>query len=256
MDQQAQNKGLAEAIEIVAGAEKLTALTGAGISVESGIPAFRGAQGLWDRFDPMEYAHLEAFKANPKKVWGMLKELDQIIARAKPNPGHVALAELERMGRLETIITQNVDNLHQAAGSKRVIEFHGNGSSLECLCCARIFNRQEVDLSDLPPRCGCGGVLKPQVIFIGEIIPEHTLAEAISAVAECQAMLVIGTSAVMAPASLMPALAARSGAKVIEVNVSSTELTGGVADITLLGPAGQILPALVKGVGQALTSQN
>jgi len=236
-------------------AEHPVALTGAGVSVASGIPAFRGAQGLWDRYDPLEYASIQAFKADPVKVWGMLLELRQIIARAKPNPAHYALADLERMGRLKAVITQNVDNLHQEAGSGQVIEFHGNGSSLVCLDCGRSRPRDEVDFEVIPPRCGCGGLLKPGVVFFGEAIPQEACERALAAVERSDLMLVVGTSALVVPASLMPRLAARNGARVVEINPEPTGLTRGLAELSLLGQAEDILPVLAQGVRFGLSQR-
>lgn len=250
----AESKDLKAVVELLVRASRVVALTGAGISVESGIPAFRGAQGLWERYDPMEYAHIDAFRANPGKVWQMLKELRALIVQARPNPAHLALAEMERLGRLKAIITQNVDNLHQAAGSSEVIEFHGNGATLICLDCRRRFARAEVSLEELPPRCDCGGVLKPEVVFFGEMIPAKTYDRAVQAASSCDLMMVIGTSAQVAPASQMPWLALRSGAKVVEFNLEPTELTGRAAHYTLLGLASEVLPLVAARLRQALQS--
>jgi NAD-dependent deacetylase len=150
---------------------RAVALTGAGISVESGIPSFRGAGGLWERYNPMEYAHIQALRTNPAKVWTLLKELDETITRARPNPAHYALAELEARGLLLGIITQNVDNLHQAAGSRKVVEYHGNALRFVCLACRRLFARQSLDFDQAPLYCPCGGLIKPDVVFFGEPIP-------------------------------------------------------------------------------------
>jgi NAD-dependent deacetylase len=247
-------EGLPQVVDLLVQAEVVIALTGAGISVESGIPAFRGAQGLWDRYDPMEYAHINAFRINPDRVWKMLSELRSIIERARPNSAHLALVELERLGRLKAIITQNVDSLHQMAGSTNVIEIHGSGKSLICLECRRRFKREDVDLEDLPPRCSCQGVLKPEVVFFGEPIPQEALERAVRAVSSCDLMLVIGTSAQVAPACLIPEFAVQAGATVVEINVESTELTGSVANQTLIGPADQVLAVVIEEVGVALKS--
>ncbi len=240
-----QREDLARAAGWLREARRVVALTGAGISVESGIPAFRGSQGLWDRYDPNDYAHIDSFLADPGRVWRMLKELGDICRQAKPNPAHLALAELERRGRLETVITQNVDGLHQAAGSRRVIEFHGSGRTLSCVVCRRGFAREDVGLESLPPRCDCGGALKPDVVLFGEPIPETALEAAVSAARDCQLMLVVGTSAVVAPASFMPHLARESGARIVEVNLEPTGLTNQVAHLSLFGPAGQVMPTLL-----------
>ena len=156
----------------------LIALTGAGHSVESGIPDFRSPGGLWDKFNPMEYAHIEAFKSNPRKVWDMIFALKDITDNAKPNPAHKALARLEEIGFLKAVITQNVDNLHQAAGNRKVIEFHGNASRLECLNCGREYSSDEIVIENTPPTCRhCSSILKPGYIFFGEMIPMAALTE-------------------------------------------------------------------------------
>ncbi len=160
-----------ELAELIRRHPRVVALTGAGISVESGIPDFRSAGGLWSRFDPMEYAYIRAFRRNPAKVWAMLKEMDAVITRARPNPAHHALAELEAKGYLTGIITQNVDNLHQEAGSKRVVEYHGNALRFVCDTCRGHHPRESLDFSRTPLYCLCGGLIRPDVVFFGEPIP-------------------------------------------------------------------------------------
>lgn len=243
-----QTGALSRAVEMIGRADRVAALTGAGISVESGVPDFRGAGGLWEKYDPFEYAHIDSFQADPAKVWHMLREMDRIVTRADPNPAHLALAEMERRGKLTAVITQNVDSLHQRAGSQNVIEFHGSHARLTCPECGRGYGREEVDLDADPPRCGCGQALKPDVVFFGEAIPPSALELAVQTALGCDLMLVIGTSAVVAPASMVPALAVRGGAKVVEINLEPTELTGRVADLTLLGRAGEVIPYLVEAV--------
>jgi NAD-dependent deacetylase len=218
------------------------ALTGAGISVDSGIPSFRGAQGLWAHYDPMEYAHIEAFVENPAKVWNMLLELDKTISRAQPNPAHLALAALEKQGLLHGIITQNVDNLHQEAGSRRVVEFHGNAKRFRCLKCAREFSRPELDLSQLPLHCPCQGLIKPDVVFFGEEIPVAANQAAWDLAERTDLMLVIGTSAAVVPASYLPRTAKQHGAAIVEINLETTDLSRRVTDYFLQGSASQVLP--------------
>jgi NAD-dependent deacetylase len=231
--------------------KKVVALTGAGISVESGIPDFRGPSGLWEKFDPMEYATIDAFIANPQKVWAMLKEMGSLVERAEPNPAHIALAQLEKMGLLSSIVTQNIDNLHQAAGSKRVIEFHGNSSKLLCLSCGRLVDQKEIVLESLPPRCSCSGVLKPDVVFFGEAIPWKAHLEAKEEAGSCELMLVVGTSAVVAPACDLPLIAKRAGATIVEVNLEETQLTQYISHWILKGSASILLQALVKEIMSA-----
>ncbi|MBM4330324.1 MAG: NAD-dependent deacylase [Deltaproteobacteria bacterium] len=229
-------------------AKKVVALTGAGISVESGIPDFRGPAGIWEKFDPMEYATIEAFSANPKKVWAMLKEMGSLLEKSKPNPAHISLAKLEEMGYLHSVVTQNIDNLHQAAGSKRVIEFHGSGQRLICMICSRMYERQEVKLDTLPPRCSCNGVLKPNIVFFGEPIPWGAHLEAREEAGNCGLMLVIGTSAVVSPACDLPAIAKRAGATIVEINLEETQLTRYISAWILKGSASLILHALLMEV--------
>jgi NAD-dependent deacetylase len=231
---------------------QVVALTGAGISVPSGIPAFRGAQGLWERFDPMEYASIEAFRADPAKVWAMLKELDQLVREARPNPAHQALARLEELGLLTSVVTQNIDGLHQAAGSRHVVEFHGSGRRLVCLDCGRQIGRAELMEDQLPPRCACGGLIKPDVVFFGEPIPQRPALTAFAVASSCQVMLVVGTSAVVAPASQLPELAKRSGAAVVEINPERTHLSSGVADHVIEAKADEALPPLGREVERVL----
>ncbi|MBI5118053.1 NAD-dependent deacylase [Candidatus Poribacteria bacterium] len=242
-------QGLIErAAEKIASARKAVALTGAGISVDSGIPAFRGTQGLWDKYDPMEYATIDAFVANPVKIWTMLRELGDLIGGAKPNGGHAGLAELESLGKLSSIVTQNVDGLHQAAGSSSVIEFHGNGRRLICLSCKRRYDREQIPMDSFPPMCVCFNVLKPDVVFFGELIPMHALMAAHAEVEECDLMLVVGTSAQVEPAASLPYSAKSRGATIIEINPEPTPLTHNIADIAIHESATNALPAIAAAV--------
>jgi NAD-dependent deacetylase len=225
---------------------RVVALTGAGISVESGIPDFRSAGGLWSRFDPTEYAYIRAFRRNPAKVWAMLKEMDALITRARPNPAHHALADLEARGFLTGIITQNVDNLHQAAGSKRVVEYHGNALHFVCDTCRGHHPRESLDFSQTPLYCLCGGLIRPDVVFFGEPIPPAAQAEAEELAQHCDLLLVIGTSGEVAPASYIPAMAKEWGAIIIENNLEPTRLTYSLTDHFLQDSAGKLLPAVVK----------
>ncbi|RPI91898.1 MAG: NAD-dependent deacylase, partial [Spirochaetales bacterium] len=226
-----------QAAEIIGGAKTIISLTGAGISVESGIPDFRSACGLWEKYDPMEYAHIDAFRRNPEKIWKMVFELIELTSSASPNPAHRALAELEKMNILRSVITQNIDNLHQAAGSRNVIEFHGNASRLDCLNCGQSYGAGEFDLTKKVPRCrGCSAVLKPSVIFFGEAIPVQALAESERLSNLADAILVIGTSAVVYPASSIPFIVKSNGGRVIEMNLETTGLTHSITDVFIQGP--------------------
>jgi len=229
--------------------KKTIAFTGAGISVESGIPDFRGAQGLWQKYDPEEYANIHAFHSNPDKVWMMLKDMFSLIMEAKPNPAHIGLAELERMGYLSSVITQNVDGLHQSAGSQNVIEFHGTHRTLSCLKCSITLDGTSLKMEDLPPRCSrCSSLLKPDVVFFGEPIPWEAQVMSLKESKSCSAVLVIGTSAVVYPAASIPMTAKERGAIIIEINMEPTPLTNEISDYLILGSAGEIIPAIIEEV--------
>lgn len=225
------------------------ALTGAGISVDSGIPDFRSRGGLWERFEPSEYATIEALDRDPDKVWRMLREMGRLVAEARPNPGHEALARLETLGLLDGVITQNIDDLHQAAGSRHVVEFHGNARALRCLRCDARSRQDRPPPGEKAPRCpACGGVLRPQVVFFGEPIPPSAMAEAARLARGCRTMLVVGTSATVAPASLLPFMAKEAGARLVEVNLEPTSLSW-AADLSLAGRSASVtLPELVRAV--------
>jgi NAD-dependent deacetylase len=226
----------------------VVALTGAGISVESGIPDFRSADGLWSKYDPMEFGYIESFRANPAKVWKMLVELDEVLCKALPNPAHLALAELEKRGMFGAVITQNVDSLHQRAGSRKVVEFHGNNRTLRCDACAQKFPREAVSLKSLPPLCPCGKALRPDLVFFGEPIPSDAYHEAMSAATKCDFMLVIGTSAAVAPASYLPRVAKQNGAFILEINPRASELSTYVTDFHIAEPAGIALPGILAAI--------
>ena len=235
------------AAEIIKKSKHLIALTGAGISVESGIPDFRSACGLWQKYDPMEYAHIDAFRRNPAKIWQMIFELIDLTRNAPSNPAHKALVTLEKMNILKAIITQNIYNLHQSAGSRNVIEFHGNACVLECLNCGSSYDASEFELKGNVPRCReCDEMLKPSVIFFGEAIPPHALDESERQASMADAILVIGTSAVVYPASSIPYMVKANGSPVIEMNMETTGLTNSITDVFIQGPAGTTLPKLLE----------
>jgi NAD-dependent deacetylase len=236
-----------KAADIIKKSHHLIALTGAGISVESGIPDFRGPGGLWEKFDPMVYAHIDSFRKKPGMVWKMMSEMIKQARNAKPNPAHYALVELEKMKLLKSIITQNIDNLHQEAGTKSIIEFHGNASNLICIECHSKFPVDDYDMNNIPPSCRkCGEILKPDVVLFGETIPTQALMESQMLASSSDAILVIGTSAVVYPASSIPYKAKQNGAKVIEMNIEHTGITGAITDVFIEGNAGATLPRLVE----------
>ena len=235
----------------IAAARRTTALTGAGISIESGIPPFRGKGGLWERFDPFEIAHIDAFRRDPVKVWTVLvKEMKDIVDRARPNDAHAGLARLEEQGRLKTVITQNVDGLHQMAGNTDVIEFHGNFAWQRCMDCGHKIETRRVTLEEIPPRCGCSGILRPDAVFFGEMIPEEAMWRSRQTAAECDLMLVVGTSAVVQPAAMMPVLAKQHGARVIEINPEPTPLTAEISDNLIRGKAGEVMNGIMDALAQ------
>jgi len=233
-------------------AKKVVALTGAGISVESGIPPFRGKGGLWEKIDPMEFAHIDHFMADPAKVWQVLiKDMKDVLDRAAPNDGHKALARLEQMGLLTTVITQNVDGLHQAAGNTDVIEFHGSFAWQSCLQCHGRIPTGDIDMGILPPRCTCGGILRPECVFFGEMIPPQALLRSQQAAANCDLMLVVGTSATVYPAAAMPVIAKQHGARIIEINPEPTALTHSTSDYLIKAGAGAAMNAVLAAMEQA-----
>ncbi len=243
------DQAIKQAAEIIQGSRLTLALTGAGISVESGIPDFRSASGLWARYDPAEYATIGAFRRDPEKVWRMLREMEELVAGAEPNPAHLGLGELERMGYLHYVITQNVDNLHQKGGSRNVIEYHGNSSTLSCIWCGKGYRADE-KRGEYPPRCACSKPLKPDVVFFEEPIPLDALNRSFQLASEAEAVLVVGTSAAVSPANTIPVMSKERGAKLIEVNTEPTHLTGSMTDVFLQGKAGHVVPALVEAVLQ------
>lgn len=236
--------------ELVKKSTKMSALTGAGISVDSGIPDFRSEGGLWERYDPHEYATYESFLRDPSRFWTMGQELAEVLLKAKPNEAHLQLAKLEKEGRLLAIITQNIDNLHQAAGNTHVVELHGNYLRAYCMDCNTEYIGEEIHRrvvrGEIPPRCDkCEGVLKSEAVLFGEPMPEGPMAEAVRLCNETDLMLVIGTSLTIYPAAYLPQLAKNSGARVILVNLEGMNRNG-VADIVLRGPASDLVPKITK----------
>ncbi|MCP3950782.1 MAG: NAD-dependent deacylase [Desulfobacterales bacterium] len=231
----------------IAASRRVVALTGAGISVESGIPPFRGKGGVWEKFDPMEFAHIDAFMRNPEKVWRtLIGDMKTTLDTARPSDGHLGLARLESLGYLKTVITQNVDGLHQLAGNSDVIEFHGSFAVMQCLQCCEEIKTGDVSLDEMPPKCTCGGILRPACVFFGELIPPENLTRSQAVASQCDLMLVVGTSAVVQPAAFMPVIARQSGAKVIEINPESTPLTHTTSDYLLKGRAGEVMNGILQ----------
>lgn len=227
-------------------------LTGAGVSAESGVPTFRDAQtGLWARFEPERLASPAGFADDPGLVWRWYMARLAGVEKALPNPGHFALAELARRSPDFVLITQNVDDLHERAGSPDVIHLHGNIARFHCNRCGREHSLQAEERgAPQPPRCAaCGGYVRPSVVWFGENLPEDALTEAVDAMEACDLLLVVGTSGLVYPASQLPQIAKRAGARVIEINPQSGPLSP-LADICLRGPSGVILPQLLGlGIG-------
>jgi NAD-dependent deacetylase len=236
-------------------AQRVTALTGAGISAESGVPTFRDAQtGLWARYRPEELATPEAFRRNPGLVWDWYIWRRERVAQAHPNPGHRALAEMESRVPQFTLVTQNVDGLHRRAGSQNVIELHGNITRTKCFR-EGVVVEAWADTGEVPPRCPrCGGLLRPDVVWFGEALPTDALRAAIEASRSCEVFFSIGTSSVVEPAASLPYEALRYDATVVEVNPDETPLTPR-ATFVLRGPAGVVLPGLVRAVQEKESRQ-
>lgn len=225
-------------------AHRIVALTGAGISAESGIPTFRGAVGLWRSYRAEDLATPQAFARDPLLVWEWYDWRRQLIARANPNPGHFALAALERRTSEFTLVTQNVDGLHDRAGSRAPLKLHGDIWRLRCQRCSAAWDDFQAPLPSLPPRCSCGGLARPGVVWFGEGLPAGVWDAAVEAVSAADLVLVVGTSAVVYPPAQLVPLAARAGARLVEVNIEETSASS-QAGLCLRGPSGQILPQLI-----------
>lgn len=223
---------------------KIVFFTGAGISAESGIPTFRGADGIWNKLKPEELANFNAFMKNPQMVWEWYNHRKKIIHDAKPNAGHLAIAEMENLFDDVTVITQNIDNLHRRAGSKNIYELHGNIERNFCVNC-RTFYNEELDFSDGIPKCKCQGLIRPDVVWFGEYLPEDQFYGGEKAAQKSDMFFVVGTSAVVYPAAGLVYTAKSAGAYIVEVNLVETEVSGS-CDTSLFGEAGKILPALVE----------
>jgi NAD-dependent deacetylase len=243
---------LDRAAECLARARYAIALTGAGLSVESGIPPFRGPGGLWTKHGEPPMDGYQRFLRNPRAVWeerldpsGPMRELWEALNAARPNPGHEALVELERLGVLKCTITQNVDNLHRLAGSERLLEIHGNATLIRCIQCVARFPRQAIDFAELPPRCPqCGGILKSDTVSFGEPIPPDVLERCFEEAERADCMIVAGTSATVYPAAQFPVAIHQRGGDLLEVNPYDSEITT-LCRFSLRGPAGEILPRIL-----------
>ncbi len=245
-----------QAVEILRQSKRLAVLTGAGVSKESGVPTFRDAQdGLWAKYDPQQLATALAFMENPKLVWDWYEYRRGMVAQAKPNPGHVALAELEKYFPEMVVITQNVDDLHEQAGSTRVIHLHGNIAQSKCFFNCQgeptLIDVSKIEYEEGPPACPhCGQWVRPNVVWFGEILPVEQLDAAKEASATTDVMIVVGTSGLVTPAASLPGLAQRNGAKIIEVNPDYSMITR-IADVKLEGASGEMLPRVMQALDDA-----
>ena len=237
---------IVDARKQIADMPNITVLTGAGISAESGIPTFRGEDGLWKNFRPEDIATPQAFLNDPRLVWDWYEWRRKIIKEAKPNAGHFALVELQKQLSNFTLITQNIDGLHQIAGSTSIIELHGNLWQVRCTKCGLIEQNYEVPLRELPPNCRqCKSIARPNVVWFGEIIPMSIIDKCLIAIESCQIMLIIGTSGVVEPAASMGLIAKQTGKTVIEINLDVTP-NSGLYDLSIRGKSGDILPLICQ----------
>jgi NAD-dependent deacetylase len=236
----------AEILARLGRAQRWFVLTGAGISAESGVPTFRGSGGLWEGQRAEELATPEGFRADPARVWRWYRWRRSVVSGVAPNAGHRALAALERAVPSFCLATQNVDGLHARAGSRRLLELHGNIHRSKC------WNRCGRETAEQPeaevPSCACGGMLRPDVVWFGEPLPEPVLRQAFEEASRCDACLVVGTSAVVYPAAALPAQARRAGATLLEINPDETPLSA-ACQLVFRGPAGEVLPSLLRALG-------
>ena len=237
------------AAELLSAARRGVAFTGAGASAESGIPTFRGAGGLWTKYDPVKVASIDSFMQDPTAYWMVSRERGGIALAARPNPGHLALVALEAAGVLVAIVTQNTDGLHQASGSRRVVEVHGSSRTVQCLDCGTRESRAVVQARlavQMPPLCkSCGGLfLKPTVVLFGEPMPLPAMHEALALAQSADVMLVVGSSLVVHPAADIPLAAARAGASLIIINTEPTPFDS-LAEVVIHGRAGEVLPEIL-----------
>jgi len=230
---------------VLSSAKKIVFFTGAGISAESGIPTFRGKDGIWNKMKPEELANFSAFLRNPEIVWDWYQYRKKIVHQASPNAAHLAISELQNYFEEVTVVTQNVDNFHRRAGSKTVYELHGNIEKNYCIKCKKRYDDKDLVIEDKVPGCECGGLIRPDIFWFGEFLPEDAYSSSELAAEACDVLFIVGTSAVVFPAANIPYIAKRNGKFLIEVNIEKTELSD-IADISLIGKAGEILPQILQ----------
>jgi NAD-dependent deacetylase len=233
-------------------AKTVVFFTGAGISAESGIPTFRGKDGIWNKLKPEELANFNAFMRNPEMVWEWYNHRKKIINESKPNKGHLTIAEMQNYFDEVIVITQNIDNLHRRAGSKTIYELHGNIERNFCVNCKKFIN-EELDFSRGVPKCECGGLIRPDVVWFGEFLPEDQFAGGEKAAMKSDIFFVVGTSAVVYPAAGLIYTAKYSDSVIVEINIEETELSSQV-DYSFFGKAGDILPMILEEYKSTLTA--
>ncbi len=241
-------------VDRVARSKSLIVITGAGISAESGVPTFRGESGLWKQYRAEDLATPQAFHKNPNLVWDWYSWRRETIARSESNAAHLAIVELEELASAFLLITQNVDGLHQRAGSRSIVEIHGSLWRLRCPAEGKVFENLEVPLSEIPPHCSCGAILRPDVVWFGESLAAENLKEAYRALEKSDCVMVVGTSGVVQPVASFPLIAKKRGGLVLEVNREVTPLSP-LMDECLHGNAGDLLPPLVEAVREAIGSR-
>jgi NAD-dependent deacetylase len=236
-----------ELITKLQSAKKIVFFTGAGISAESGIATFRGVDGIWNKMKPEELASFDAFMRNPDLVWEWYQHRRDIINKSKPNPGHIAIVGFEKFYDV-TVVTQNIDNLHRRAGSKKVFELHGNIERNYCIDCRTFYNSPDLEFSNTAIKCKkCGGLVRPDIVWFGEMLPPDQLNGGETAAEQSDICFVVGTSAVVYPAAYIPITAREAGSYIVEVNIEPTELTR-YANYSLFGKAGEILPEILSAI--------
>lgn len=233
-------------------ARSIIFFTGAGISAESGIPTFRGEGGIWNKLKPEELANFDAFMRNPKMVWEWYNHRKKITHDSKPNAGHLTIAEMQNYFNEVIVVTQNIDNLHRRAGSRKVFELHGNIERNYCVVCKTFYNN-ELEFNDGIPKCTCGGLIRPDVVWFGEFLPEDQFEGGEKAAMNADVFFIVGTSAVVYPAAGLVQTAKRNGALLVEINLTKTEISS-LVDYSFTGKAGEILPAILESYKSSISS--
>ncbi len=252
-----KEKKIEKAVKIIQESRNIVVFSGAGISTESGIADFRSEGGLWTRYDPSIFANYYYFMQDPEPFWTMHREVESLMKDAKPNPAHYAIAELEKMGKVKAIITQNIDMLHQKAGSGsyfnvQIFELHGSYGKYHCIKCGKEFSIDEIDTKSVKyPVCECSGYIKPKVVLFGEVLPKGVLELAIKSCHAADCFLMVGSSLSISPANLLPSLAKQNGAKIIFINKEETPLDN-LVDVFLKGKAGEIFTILMARIKSSL----